>query len=330
MKHRLQFTGKKLIRMALLLLGVSIVTFLLMCASPLDPLQTNVGQVALGSMSPEQVARLEAYWGVDTPPVQRYLGWMGDFLHGDMGTSLLYRQPVLTVIGQRLANSVLLLIAAWVFSGILGLILGVAAGALRGKWPDRLIRGYCLLISSTPTFWLAILFLLIFSVWLGWFPVGLSVPVGVAADAVTFADRVRHAALPALTLSITGVANIALHTREKMIDVLESDYVLFARARGESEASVILRHGLRNVSLPAITLQFASVSEIIGGSVLVEQVFSYPGLGQAAVTAGLGSDLPLLLGITVITSAIVFAGNLIADLLYGAADPRIRKGAARK
>ena len=330
MKHRLQFTGKKLIRMALLLFGVSIVTFLLMCASPLDPLQTNVGQVALGSMSPEQVARLEAYWGVDTPPVQRYLGWLGDFLHGDMGTSLLYRQPVLTVIGQRLANSVLLLIAAWVFSGILGLILGVAAGALRGKWPDRLIRGYCLLISSTPTFWLAILLLLIFSVWLGWFPVGLSVPVGVAADAVTFADRVRHAALPALTLSITGVANIALHTREKMIDVLESDYVLFARARGESEASVILRHGLRNVSLPAITLQFASVSEIIGGSVLVEQVFSYPGLGQAAVTAGLGSDLPLLLGITVITSAIVFAGNLIADLLYGAADPRIRRGAARK
>lgn len=330
MKHRLQFTGKKLIRMALLLLGVSVVTFLLMCASPLDPLQTNVGQVALGSMSPEQVARLEAYWGVDTPPVQRYLGWLGDFLHGDMGTSLLYRQPVLTVIGQRLANSVLLLIAAWVFSGILGLILGVAAGALRGKWPDRLIRGYCLLISSTPTFWLAILLLLIFSVWLGWFPVGLSVPVGVAADAVTFADRVRHAALPALTLSITGVANIALHTREKMIDVLESDYVLFARARGESEVSVILRHGLRNVSLPAITLQFASVSEIIGGSVLVEQVFSYPGLGQAAVTAGLGSDLPLLLGITVITSAIVFAGNLIADLLYGAADPRIRRGAAGK
>ena len=122
------------------------------------------------------------------------------------------------------------------------------------------------------------------------------------------------------------MANIALHTREKMIDVLESDYVLFARARGESEASIVLRHGLRNVALPAITLQFASVSEIIGGSVLVEQVFSYPGLGQAA---GLGSDLPLLLGITVVTAAIVFAGNLIADLLYGVVDPKIRKGAAR-
>lgn len=330
MKHRLQFTAKKLIRMALLLLGVSLVTFLLMCASPLDPLQTNVGQVALGSMSPEQVEQLEAYWGVDTPPAERYIGWLSDVLHGDFGTSLLYRQPVLAIIGQRLAGSVLLLLSAWVISGVLGMVLGVTAGTFRGRWPDRLIRGYCLLISSTPAFWLAILLLLIFAVWLGWFPVGLSVPAGMEAASVTLGDRVYHAALPALTLSITGVANIALHAREKMIDVMESDYILFARARGESTGSVVLRHGLRNVALPGITLQFASISEIIGGSVLVEQVFSYPGLGQAAVTAGLGSDLPLLLGITVITSAIVFAGNLIADLLYGAVDPKIRRRAAGK
>ena len=298
--------------MALLLLGVSIVTFLLMSASPLDPLQTNVGQAALGSISPEQIAKLEAYWGVDTPPLSRYLGWLLDAIRGDLGVSLLYRQPVLTVIGERLAGSVLVLLAAWVISGVLGLTLGILAGAFRGRWPDRVIRGYCLLISGTPAFWLAILLLLIFSVWLGWLPVGLSVPAGMEAAAVTFTDRLRHAVLPALTLSITGVANIALHTREKMIGVMSSDYVLFARARGESD------------------LQFASVSEIIGGSVLVEQVFSYPGLGQAAVTAGLGSDLPLLLGITVVTAAIVFIGNLIADLLYGAADPRIRKGAARR
>ena len=330
MRDRLQFTAKKLIRMALLLLGVSLVTFLLMCASPLDPLQTNVGQVALGSMSPEQVEQLEAYWGVDTPPAERYIGWLSDVLHGDFGTSLLYRQPVLAIIGQRLAGSVLLLLSAWVISGVLGMVLGVTAGTFRGRWPDRLIRGYCLLISSTPAFWLAILLLLIFAVWLGWFPVGLSVPAGMEAASVTLGDRVYHAALPALTLSITGVVNIALHTREKMIDVMESDYILFARARGESTGSVVLRHGLRNVALPGITLQFASISEIIGGSVLVEQVFSYPGLGQAAVTAGRGSDLPLLLGITVITSAIVFAGNLIADLLYGAVDPKIRRRAAGK
>ncbi len=211
----------------------------------------------------------------------------------------------------------------------MGFTLGVLAGAFQGRWPDRLIRGWCLLISSTPAFWLAILLLLVFSVWLGWVPTGLSVPIGVDADSVTFLERLHHAVLPALTLSITGVSSIALHTREKMMDVMESDYVLFARARGESLRSIVLRHGVRNVALPAITLQFASVSEIIGGSVLVEQVFSYPGLGQAAVTAGLGSDLPLLLGITVITAAIVFAGNLIADLLYGVVDPKIRRGAAK-
>ena len=329
MKHRLQFAGKKLIRMALLLLGVSLAAFLLMSASPLDPLQTNVGQTALGSMSQEQIGKLEAYWGVGTPLAERYLGWLADALHGDFGTSLLYRQPVLQIIGQRLANSAGVLAAAWLLSGLLGVALGVTAGALRGRLPDKLIRGYCLLISSTPAFWLALLLLLFFSVWLGWLPIGLAVPIGLTADSVTLADRFQHAILPALTLSMTGVASIALHTREKMVEVMTSDYMLFARARGESGLALVVRHGLRNVALPAITLQFTSVSEIIGGAVLVEQVFSYPGLGQAAVAAGLGSDLPLLLGITVITAAIVFAGNLAADLLYGVVDPKIRRGAAR-
>lgn len=325
MRHRLQFTLKKLIRMALLLLGVSLTAFLLMDASPLDPLQTNIGQAALGAMFPEQIARLEEYWGVNTPAAERYLGWLGSALRGDLGVSLLYRRPVPEVIGQRLANSLWLLVLAWALSGALGLALGVAAGANRGRWPDKLVRGWCLLISSTPVFWLALLLLMVFAVWLKVLPVGLSVPIGAAS--VTAAQRLRHALLPVLTLSVTGVANIALHTREKVVDVLDSDYILFARARGERH--ILRRHVLRNVALPAITLQFGSLGELIGGSVLVEQVFSYPGLGQAAVAAGLGGDMPLLLGITVITAALVFAGNLIADLLYGAVDPRIRRGAAK-
>ena len=329
MKRVLFFAGKKAFRALLLLLGVSVASFLLLCASPLDPLRTNVGQAALGSMSQEQVAQLEAYWGADQPPVERYLGWLAGAVRGDLGTSLLYRQPVLTVIGQRLGSSLWLLLTAWVLSGALGLALGITAGAFRGRWPDKLIRVWCLVISSTPAFWLALLFLLLFSVWLGWLPIGLSVPIGVEEEAVTLADRLQHALLPALTLSVTGVSNIALHTREKLVDVLGSDYILLARARGEREGAIVLRHGLRNVALPALTLQFGSVGEIIGGSVLVEQVFSYPGLGQAAVTAGLGSDLPLLLGVTLVTSGLVFGGNLLADLLYGVIDPRMKRGEAR-
>lgn len=315
--------------MILLLAAVSVATFALVSASPIDPLQANVGQAALGSMSEAQKEKLRSYWGVDEPPVQRYLNWAKDALRGDFGTSLLYRQPVTSVIAVKLSNSLFLLVIAWIISGLLGFLLGVIAGVFRGRPADRLVKGYCLVIASTPAFWLALLLLLIFSVWLKVLPIGLSVPIGMEASGVTFLDRVRHAILPALTLSITGISNVALHTREKMIDIMESDYVLFAQARGEKAGSIVRRHALRNVLLPALTLQFASISEIIGGSVLVEQVFSYPGLGQAAVAAGTGSDVPLLMGITLITAAIVFLGNFIANLLYGVVDPRIRKGGRR-
>lgn len=326
--YGIKFIGKNFIRMVLLLFAVSVVTFTLVSVSPIDPLQANVGQAALGAMSQEQKDKLESYWGVDEPPVQRYLNWAKDFIKGDMGDSLLYRQPVTAVIGVKLANSLMLMVIAWMISGLLGFLLGILAGVFRGTWIDKIIKGYSLLIASTPVFWLALLLLLVFAVWLKVLPVGLSVPIGVEAAGVTFLDRIQHAILPALTLSITGVSNIALHTREKMIDVMESDYMLFALARGESRRSMVCRHGLRNIILPALTLQFASVSEIIGGSVLVEQVFSYPGLGQAAVAAGTGSDVPLLMGITLVTAAIVFLGNFVANILYGVVDPRMRKGGA--
>lgn len=330
MKQHLIFAGKNFIRIILLMMAVSIVTFTLVASSPVDPLQANVGQAALGSMSEEQKEKLRSYWGVDEPPLDRFLNWAKDAVRGDLGISLLYRQPVTTVIGVKLANSLFLMGLAWVISGLLGFILGILAGVFRGRLPDKIIKGYSLIVASTPAFWIALLLLIIFGVWLKLLPIGLSVPIGVEASGVTFLDRIRHAILPAAALSITGISNITLHTREKMIDIMESDYVLFARARGESLKNIVFRHGLRNVLLPGLTLQFASISEIIGGSVLVEQVFSYPGLGQAAVAAGTGSDVPLLLGITLITALIVFWGNFIANILYGVVDPRIRRGGHRK
>lgn len=330
MKQHLIFAGKNFIRIILLMMAVSIVTFTLVASSPVDPLQANVGQAALGSMSEEQKEKLRSYWRVDEPPLDRFLNWAKDAVRGDLGISLLYRQPVTTVIGVKLANSLFLMGLAWVISGLLGFILGILAGVFRGRLPDKIIKGYSLIVASTPAFWIALLLLIIFGVWLKLLPIGLSVPIGVEASGVTFLDRIRHAILPAAALSITGISNITLHTREKMIDIMESDYVLFARARGESLKNIVFRHGLRNVLLPGLTLQFASISEIIGGSVLVEQVFSYPGLGQAAVAAGTGSDVPLLLGITLITALIVFLGNFIANILYGVVDPRIRRGGHRK
>ena len=323
---RMKWFGRSLLHLILLLLAVSLVSFLLVSMSPVDPLQTNVGQTALGSMAPEQIEKLQAYWGVGVPVWKRFFSWISGICHGDFGISLLYRRPVLEVIAEKASASVWLLLSAWLFSGIVGIFLGIAAAAKRGKWADRLITGYCIVIAGTPSFWLALVLLLLFTVQLPVFPIGFSVPVGMAADEVSLADRLYHAFLPACTLGLTGISSIAMHTREKVIEILESDYVLYARARGESGWRLIFRHGLRNLLLPVITLQFGSISEIFGGSVLVEQVFSYPGLGQAAVTAGLGSDIPLLMGITLISAVLVFAGNAAADGLYRLVDPRLRKG----
>ena len=302
--------------MLILLFFVSIAAFALVSMAPLDPLQTNVGQAAMGSMSPEQIERLRLYWGEGIPPLKR----------GNMGISLLYHQPVAKVIQVRFASSVWLMAAAWILSGVTGVILGMTAGARKGSLTDRVISAYALVTASTPAFWVALVLLMVFAVWLKVLPVGLSVPIGADAATVSIADRIRHGILPAAALSLTGISNITLHTREKMIQVMESDYVLFARTRGESMSSIVLRHGLRNMILPALTLQFASISEIFGGSVLVEQVFSYPGLGQAAIDAGLGSDVSLLLAITVISTLFVFLGNLAANVLYGVIDPQIRRG----
>lgn len=324
-----KYLARHIVRFALLMLAVGLVVFALVSMSPIDPVQANVGQAAYVNMSEAKRAQLASYWGGDVPFWERFANWAGALMQGDMGTSLRFNAPVSEVIVHRAANSLALMGIAWLLSGVLGLALGVAAGARRGGALDRVVRSYCFLLASTPTFWLGLLILMVFAVQLGWFPIGFSVPVGVSAADVTLADAVHHLVLPALTLSVTGVANIALHTREKVVDVLESDYVRFARARGESELSVIVHHGLRNVALPAVTLQCAFISEIFGGSVLVEQVFSYPGLGQAAVTAGLGGDVALLAGIALVSAALVFSGNLLANILYGVLDPRMRVGEGR-
>lgn len=320
----IKYTVTQIVKFALLMVAISVVVFFLVGMSPIDPVQANVGQAAYLNMSEAKRAQLAEYWGTNTPIWERYLAWAGALLQGDAGTSLRYNAPVVDVIATRAVNSLALMGCAWVVSGVLGFALGVVAGARRGSWADKLVKGYCFLLASVPTFWLALVFLMIFAVWLRWFPFGFSVPIGVSAADVTLADAAHHMVLPALTLSVVGVANIALHTREKTIDVMESAYVRAARARGESRTQVLLRHGLRNLALPAITLQFASISEIFGGSVLVEQVFSYPGLGQAAVTAGLGGDVALLAGIALVSASLVFGGNLIANILYGVVDPRLR------
>lgn len=322
-KSTLRFTGLNLLKVAVLMLLVSIATYILVSNSGINPIDAYIG--ADTSISPQQYANIVAHWGLDKSPVERFFVWFSHIIRGDFGTSMLYRRPVLDVIAEKFQASLILMGVAWVFSGIIGFGLGIIAGVFKGRWLDRIIKTACLIMISAPVFWIALLLMMVFSVWLGWFPLGMASPIGKLAEDITIGERIHHLILPALALSITGISGIALHTRQKMVDILETDYVLFARARGENGWVLIKRHGLRNIMLPAITLQFASLNELFGGSVLAEQVFSYPGLGQAATMAGTRSDLPLLLGITIFSALFVFTGNLIADIIYGIISPEIKE-----
>ncbi|MEG0439173.1 MAG: ABC transporter permease [Solibacillus sp.] len=314
----------KSVRMVTLLVAICLISFLLVKNSPIDPIQAYIGADML-KVGPEQREKIAEYWGLDEPVIVQFFNWGSAVLAGDLGTSMIYRQPVIEVIGERFFNSLALMLSAWLLSGVVGFVMGVVAAMKKGTWIDRIIKWYCFTLASTPTFWMGLLVLMVFAVWLGWFPIGMGVPAGVLAEDVTLMDRIQHLILPVLTLSILGVANVALHTRQKLIDVMASDYVLFARARGEKGFVLFWRHGLRNVALPAITLQFAAFSELFGGAVLAEQVFSYPGLGQATVEAGLRGDVPLLLGLVIFSTIFVFVGNLLADLSYRVLDPRTRE-----
>lgn len=323
-KYYLKCTGKYLFRMITLLIAVSVISFVLVSLSPVDPVQQYVG--AVPNVSVEQRAKIAEYWGLNDPPVERFFAWAGSVLHGDFGVSLLYRRPVMDIIVEKFGASLALMMTAWIFSGVLGFAIGCVMGLFNGRWLDKILKKICFVMCSIPTFWIGIVFLMVFSVMLGWFPFGMSVPKGVPADEVTILQRIHHLVLPALTLSFLSFANVALHTREKLVDVLESDYVLFAKARGESKWSVLKRHGLRNILLPAVTMQFGSFSELFGGSVLAENIFSYPGLGAAVSAAGMYSDVPLLLGITLFSTLFVFVGNMLANIIYGIVDPQIREG----
>lgn len=320
----LRILVKNSIKIITLLLAVSIVSFTLVSISPIDPVQQYL--LGLGTaVSPEKRAELEQYWGVDKPPVERYMIWLNELLHGNMGESSIYRRPVAQIIAERFVNSFALMLCAWILAGLIGFALGCVMGMYHDRMPDKSLKKLCYVLSSVPTFWLGLLLLLIFSVWLGWFPIGFSSPIGVTSGNVTIRQKLHHLILPAFTLSLMSFSNIALHTRQKLIDVLNSEYVLFARARGEGKWTILRRHGLRNILLPALTLQFASFAELFGGSVLAENVFSYPGLGSAVSAAGLQGDVPLLLGITLFSALFVCVGNMIADVLYCVIDPRIRE-----
>ena len=317
----MNFIRNKTIHFILLMIAVAIFSFVLLELSPIDPVNAYLKQTPV---SAAQRAVLEQYWGVNQPLTTKITGWLLNLVHGDLGVSLIYRIPVTQVIMEKFTASITLMATSWIISGVLGFGLGILAGKNKNTWIDKVIKVYCYILQSAPSFWIGLVILIIFSVYLGWFPIGLGVPIGTVESNVTIWQWISRMTLPIMTLSLVGVAPIALYTRNELVEVLSSDYILFAKARGESGWPLIERQAIRNILLPALTLQFLSFSELFGGAVLVEQVFSYPGIGQATVAAGLKSDVSLLLGIVLISTIFVFVGNMLADISYKYVDVRMR------
>jgi peptide/nickel transport system permease protein len=303
-----------------LIVLVTVGLFALGKASPFDPVRQYAGERAF-TTSQENLNEIRRNWGLDRPAHEQLLAWAGNLARGDLGPSRSQHRPVSQVIGERLGWSLLLMGPALGLLLIGSLVVGTLAAVLRGSVLDRVVTGTAYFLAAAPIFWLALGVLWVFAVRLRWLPAaGIS---DVAATGRSPMDVLTHMILPVVVLAVSQSTWFVLFVRETVLGTLREDFVTAARARGLAERTVVSRHALRSALLPWITLVGTHVPELITGSILVETVFSWPGLGATAVEAGLAFDFPLLAAITVLGTLAVVGGNLLADVAYAVADPRV-------
>ena len=303
--------------------AVVTLTFVLIHAARGSPFLPGENQ----DIEPATLARLEQTWGTNRPLADQYVLYLRNLARGDLGLSFARHRPVAAALGDALPNTFALALAALVIDFALGLALGIYQAVRERRAGDIVLGNAALFVNSMPTFWLGLVLILVFTLHLRWFPAGgvrdlVMCPRVDSARCV--ADFFWHLTLPALTLGLVGAASTARFQRAAMLEVVRQDYVRSARAKGLRERRVLLVHALRNALLPFITLLGLSLPFLFTGAVLVEWVFGWPGMGQLAVTAILQRDYYVVTGAALVTSAVVVLGNLVADVLYAVADPRIR------
>ncbi|NPV28135.1 MAG: ABC transporter permease [Firmicutes bacterium] len=307
-----------------LLFGISILAFLIIHLSPIDPVELYLGKEEAGLLTPEDRARLQASWGLDKPLPVQYFVWLGRLLRGDLGTSQLIGRPVLQVIGERLPATLALMGTGYLLIIAVSIYLGVASAKKQGSLFDHACTTVSFALYSTPNFWLALILIYIFSLKLNIFPV-----CGTASSRATtfsFLEFLHHLVLPALVLALTTAPWYTRFLRASLLEVLAFDFILVARAKGLPEKAVLLRHALRNALLPFVTLLGMAFPHLVGGSVVIETIFAWPGVGRLLVESALRADYPVLMGLVLLLSIFVVLGNLLADITYAFVDPRVRYG----
>lgn len=305
----LVYLAKRLLQAVIVIVAVSAVIFFVMRLVPGDPARLMAPRA-----SEQALAALRAQLGLDQPMPVQFAVFLSNAAHGDLGASYYQQQPAVALIVQRLPLTLLLTAMAMAIAIGIGLPIGFAAARYRGGLLDRTVLGGQMLLQSAPNFWLALVLLLIVGVRLRWVQ-----PIGF--------EGVQSAILPALALSAGLIAIISRVARGTMMDILEADWVKALRARGISGSSVIWRHAFKSTLVPMLTLLGAQVGYLLGGAVVVEWIFNYPGLGLLTLNAVLRKDYPLVQAIVIVTAAIFILVNLLIDLSYGAIDPRVRQRA---
>lgn len=315
----INFIMRRLLMAVLVLVIVSLLVFFAMRLLPGDPIRMLVTASARQSYSEEQVQQLRHEAGLDRPMVVQYVYWVGGLFQGDMGKSILSKTPVSRDIFKRLPITLHIGLTAFVLGMVLGIPAGIICAMRRGKWIDTVVTTLSSIGITIPTFWLGVMMIYLFGLQLRWLPV-----MGYTSPFTDLGLNMKQMIMPVICEALFPLAANARQTRSSMLEVMKQDYIRTAWSKGLKERVIILRHALKNSLIPIITLSGMGLSMIIGGSVIIEQVFNIPGMGRLAITSILNQDYPYVQAITLITATTILLVNLLVDLTYGWLDPRIR------
>lgn len=318
------YITRRIAQSALLVFLVLTITFFLLHLAPGDPL----AKYDRPDISPETVELMRTKLGLDRPLGEQYVRWISNFCRGDFGVSLRYNRPVRDLIFEAIPNTLRLTVSALILYIVVGMSLGLVSAAKKDTIFDRVNTVAALFIYSIPSFWLSLMLIFIFSLKLGILPSShmRSIDLQDLGWFESLVDSVKHMILPAFVLGIASAAGIARYMRGSMLDVLREDYIRTARAKGLKGRKVFLKHALRNAAIPIVTIIGMSIPFLLGGAVVIEKIFSWPGMGRLAVDAIYARDYPVVLAVNFIVGVMVILGNFLADIGYAILDPRISYG----
>lgn len=312
---------RRLLQMIPTLIGISIIVYAISAMIPGD----YITALNNPNMTDERAEQLRAIYGLDQPQYLRYFTWAKSMLTGDMGDSFQHKKPVMEVVNQYIWNSFIIAFASLVLSWIIAVFAGVFSAKFQYSLLDKLITLFVFICMSLPSFFLGLLLIRIFALSFGWLPVGGMTTAGSKAVGWEYImDVLKHGALPITVLTMLSTGSLTRYFRTSMLEVIRQDYIRTARAKGLKERTVIFKHALRNAMIPAITLLGFELPALFGGAIITEKIFVWPGIGHVYLNAINMRDYPFMLGFTILLAVLTLIGNLVSDVLYGLADPRIR------